>query len=620
MRYQAQGARQLEKTLPHLLEERRLAMSSLEMAASLGNFDTRLNRFEDSSSILEETASKLESILHFNWLGFYLVNEGDASFYQAFTSPQSETSALEAEIDLLFQDQTFAWALSRTRPVIVESSQQEGWLLLHALATPHRARGMFLGHLAQDRSELSDYALSLLTLVLLSCANFLESFELYNCLRQMNKDLEHKVNERTKELLAANRNLREEIKQRREAESDLRQAKKEAETASRAKTEFLASMSHEVRTPLNGILGMLQLLESTSLDAEQENYVRTALNSSRTLSSLINDLLDYSKMESGSIDLDHRPFALDEVLQTVRDTFAQTIQGKEVELCIDCSSEVPNQLLGDPGRLQQILFNLVGNALKFTDHGRVDLSLHPLQMELAGKKPRLPHLHCPQDRVRLLITVSDTGIGIPEEKINQIFDAFVQANGSSSKRFQGTGLGLGIVRRLVEAMGGSLSLSTREGKGTAMYLALSFGLAPPEPKTADPEDSRTHVGPASSLNILVAEDDAASRYLLERMLQKMGHRTTGVNNGTQALEAFAEKDFDLVFMDLEMPGLDGIEATRQLHSDFRFRPLPSIIGVTAHGLEEARARVLRAGMEDCISKPFQCRDLERVIAQNHPRH
>ena len=618
MTYRKEQARQLERDIPRLLEEQRLAMSSLEMAASLGNFDTRLNRFEDIASILEETVSKIESILSFHWLGFYLVNEDDASFYQAYTSPQSEASALEAEIDLLFEDQTFAWALSRTRPVIVESSQREGWLLLHALATPHRTRGMFIGQLARDRSELSDYGLSLLTLVLLSCANFLESFELYSCLRQLNRSLEHKVNERTKELLEANRKLKAEIRQRREAESALRQAKKEAEAASRAKTEFLANMSHEVRTPLNGVLGMLQLLESTSLSEEQSSYVQTAVSSSRTLSALMNDLLDLSKIESGSIDLVNRPFALDEVLQTIEDTFARRSSSKEVELAVHRPSGVPNELLGDPARLQQILFNLVGNALKFTEQGRVECSIHPLQMELSDGRPRLPFLHCPQDTLRLLFVVSDTGVGIPEAKMNEVFDAFVQADGSPSRRFQGTGLGLGIVRRLVAAMGGSLCLTSSEGEGTAMYVALPFGIVRSQAPRREADQRPRPSEPSSRLDILVAEDDDASRYLLERILQKMGHRTLSVSNGREALQAVSEADFDLVLMDLEMPGMDGLEATRRLRAETRSGSLPPVIGVTAHGLEEVEGRIRQAGMADCISKPFQPTDLQLVIARHLP--
>ena len=400
------------------------------------------------------------------------------------------------------------------------------------------------------------------------------------------------------------------ISARKKYENALYVAKEEAEKADRAKSEFLAGVSHEIRTPMNAILGVADLLAESDLTKEQKEYICLSQSAGENLLTLINDILDLSKVEAGRVELASIPFNLARIMDRVRDLMSVKTGAKGLHIDVVLSGDIPTVLVGDPHRLQQILINLVGNAIKFTDKGAITIHVESVrEISDAGG----------ETTVELKFSVADTGIGIPADKLKLIFDKFTQADSSTTRQYGGTGLGLAISKKLVELMEGKIWVESEPGMGSTFYFTAYFGLdrtaeSPLEGEVAAPfKEEKT--GGVRSLKILLAEDNADNRLLFLAFLKKTNHTTVIAENGTEAVDKCKADKFDLVFMDVQMPVMDGYGATaeiRQWESETGSDRIP-IVALTAHAMQEDKQKSLAAGCDSHLTKPIKKDVLLKVI-------
>lgn len=382
-------------------------------------------------------------------------------------------------------------------------------------------------------------------------------------------------------------------------QDSLRKAKIGAEAANTAKSQFLANMSHEIRTPLNGIIGMLHLLKFTPLDSEQQEYAENAIQASKRLTKLLSDILDLSRIEAGKLEIGSTPFEFAELFEDAKHLFAPAVEGKGLELSFYIDPNIPKRLCGDPTRLQQVLGNLVGNAIKFTDAGKVEVEAHLLSSR-----------HHSQFRV--LFSVSDTGVGIPDNMLDRLFDNFTQAETDYKRKYQGAGLGLSICKRLISLMGGNMAVASEVGVGTVFHFCVPLQLV--EANTSLDVES-DGVCFAKGLDVLIAEDDKITQVATTMLLEKLGHRAASVENGKLALEMLRERSFDLVLMDVQMPVMDGLKTARAIRAGEAGGDKTDIliVAVTAYAMTGDKEKFLRAGMNDYIAKPFEIEKLQSVL-------
>jgi len=576
MSISAETNSQCESRIRHLEEMRQWFHRALEIGAGLGDFQASVNQGMGSVTILAEARARLQQLFDFKAIAFFLVDESDYTFDLNDCEPASLREFVQGEVDHHIEEGTFAWALNQTRAVLTRTLDKRYTLVFHPLATRSRVRGMFVGLLDDEIVEVKEAALSLFSMIFFNTANALESYELYQFVNEQKNNLEKIVSQRTRQLEEANA---------------------EAQAANNAKSQFLANMSHEIRTPLTAIIGYAEALCYDNLEKDRQiEALGSIVRAGRHLHDIINDILDLSKIESRHLEIEWIPTDPVQLLREVEDLIGMRARDKGLLFSIDYEFPLPARITTDPTRLKQILINLCSNAVKFTDRGQICVQV--------SYRPEI---------MQMVFAVTDTGIGLTPEQQQAVFEHFTQADATTTRRFGGTGLGLAISRQLAEKLGGRIALASAPGEGSCFTLTISAEPDGVDMRTEPPEREREEVSsigispcaadtvPSLSGRVLLAEDNPDNQQLIALYLENAGIEVTIAENGKYAVEQALAGDFDLVLMDMQMPEMDGVEATRLLRDIGYSRP---ILALTANATAGSREVSRDAGCNGFLTKPI----------------
>lgn len=599
----------------------KLAQSNLyglNLLASLGELQHDATLARDTSRILNLSADHLQRLLDFQVMAFFMVREEDSNFVLTDVDPESERARIEKEIEDQIENGGFAWSLNQNRPVVVKSNRYGKSLILHVLATKSRVRGMFAGVLREDK-RINEATLYPASIILQNTANALESAALYQQISDQNKSLEQIVWKRTQALEEQTQELKQEIVQRRLAEESLLLAKEEAESAGRAKSDFIANISHEFRTPLNAILGYCEVLQYESRKMNRPdltNDLKAIETAGRHLLGLLNDILDFSKIQAGKMELDLQSFKVTLLVEEVMGTIRPLARKNRNTLSVTYEG-FADTMVSDPHRVRQILINLLNNACKFTQDGTVTL-------KVAG--------HTKEGSEWITFSVSDTGIGISDEMIPKVFEEFTQTESPTKRTHGGTGLGLAISRRLCHLLGGEITVTSELGEGTIFTVdlpadatAMASGVSekpvspmPPPPETpvassdgkwAPTDKPRPAPSPDKPVTVLVIDSDPISRDLIRRFLDREGFRVEIAANGPDGIERAKRLHPDIISLDAMMPGMDGWTVLSRLKEIPELSRIPVIMLSPV----DEKGRALQAGVADFLTKPVDWDQFVEVV-------
>jgi signal transduction histidine kinase/CheY-like chemotaxis protein/HPt (histidine-containing phosphotransfer) domain-containing protein len=582
----------LNARILHLEENRRYIQNALEMVLSLEDFYTDIGGDKYSlDTLLPEAKRRIDAIFPFEVLAFYMVDESDFSFQPAFRHPDHLAGMIQQEVAYMIEKGYFAWAIRERRGVVISSKDHDRQYLLHVIANHNQVKGMFGGLLPTGHASLPDTAMTLLSIIMLHVANATESMAYTSLLKNQSELLERQVAERTKAL----------TRSRQELEKSMNRANtlaEEAQAASRAKGDFLAKMSHELRTPLNGILGMTEVALSTRLDDNQRRIIEIIGRESFSLLRQINDVMDFSKIESGKLALEQIGFDLRTLMEEIGESFVFQTSEKGVEFNVFVHPSVPTELVGDPVRLRQILLNLAGNAVKFTHEGEI-------LIEAGLDQP-------PGERVVIRFSIIDTGIGIEPEKVDRVFSSFTQVDDSITRQYGGTGLGTTISKQLVELMGGQIGIDSRPGKGSTFWFTADFGMQSGHGPSLVDENVRE-----GRRMILVVATRATTCRILAAYLHQMGMSAVTVTDGDAAIALLSERvdqtpAIEAIIADDRLPGMNSTALKDHIRRMPAYARTPIIVATSLK--EEVAGRdYVSLGFDGSFAKPVKIGELHAVL-------